>query len=168
MAQTGALRRRVDALLGGATSGWRSVETGHSGAGRYLVEGRNGERCFVKVGTTPWSAGAVRREAELYAALPRSFVPTMITRPCRNARASADALARDPVHTLPPVRMRSAGCGSMEHAAAPKASAKAMVKARCVFILCFSESLQRDVMCATRSKGDMARCRCPKSHPAVA
>jgi hypothetical protein len=74
----GEIQARVDRLVPGHTAGWEVISTGYSGAGRYRVELADGGACFVKVGLTRWSAGAVRREAALYGKLARPFVPAMV------------------------------------------------------------------------------------------
>src|SRR5713101_5364044 len=71
---TDAFRARVDRLIG-RSNRWARASGGYSGAERYRVARTNGTTVFVKVGTTPWSEAAVRREADLYGRVDWPFAP---------------------------------------------------------------------------------------------
>lgn len=71
---TPSLRSRAAALLGWTPLRWRAVRGGYTPAARYLVSAA-GSRAFVKVGTTPLTAGFLRREAFAYERIKGPFVP---------------------------------------------------------------------------------------------
>jgi Phosphotransferase enzyme family len=72
-----AVATRVARLLGSTPTGWRFVAGGYTPAARYVVSAA-GERAFVKVATTPMTAGMLRREALAYEQLHGPFMPRFI------------------------------------------------------------------------------------------
>ena len=71
----GELKERIESLLGGHGSDARLVEGGYTPAARWLVRRNSGETAFAKVGTTPGTAGALRKEAAVYRQLEADFMP---------------------------------------------------------------------------------------------
>jgi thiamine kinase-like enzyme len=79
------LGARVGRLLGARPTRWQPRaapwQPSHTVAGgnnRFTVELADGRRVFVKAATSPYLAGALRREAEVYANLRTDFAPELI------------------------------------------------------------------------------------------
>jgi hypothetical protein len=71
------LETRAIRLLGWTPEAWRPVPGGYTPAARYRV--RRGARCaFVKVATTPMTAGHMRGEIAAYRAVRGPFIPRLI------------------------------------------------------------------------------------------
>lgn len=71
------VRQRVEAMIGFAPNAWREVHGGYTPAKRYVV--RNGSRsAFVKLATTPLTAGMLNREIGIYQNLSGPFMPQVL------------------------------------------------------------------------------------------
>jgi hypothetical protein len=75
LAQDRALLGRVEALMGEALVSVETPAGGYSSARRWLVTGASGRSAFVKVGVTPVSETALRREALVYERLHLPCMP---------------------------------------------------------------------------------------------
>ncbi|HEX3773830.1 MAG TPA: phosphotransferase [Polyangiaceae bacterium] len=74
----GRLRRVVERVTGKVPVSWQRVSGGYTPAARFRVLFADQSSAFVKVGTTPMTADALRSEARRYAALHASFMPNFI------------------------------------------------------------------------------------------
>jgi hypothetical protein len=72
-----AVAARVARMLGRTPTDWRFVSGGYTPAARYVVSA-GAERAFVKVATTPMTAGMLRREGFVYQRLQGPFMPRFI------------------------------------------------------------------------------------------
>jgi thiamine kinase-like enzyme len=72
-----AVAARSARLLGWTPTTWRFVAGGYTPAARYIASA-GGERAFVKVATTPFSADQLRREGFVYERLRGPFMPGFI------------------------------------------------------------------------------------------
>jgi len=69
---------RIERILGGRPLRWAAVTGGYSTAPRWVVTLADGRSCFAKVGATPWTRPAVRREYKVYTVLQAPFVPRLL------------------------------------------------------------------------------------------
>jgi hypothetical protein len=79
------LEQRVTRLLGARPTGWQRrsaawqpADAVPGGNDRFTVQLDDGRRVFVKTATSPYLAAALRREAEVYAALQARFMPRLV------------------------------------------------------------------------------------------
>jgi hypothetical protein len=71
------LRNRIEAILGFSVEEWTPVQRGYTATKRYVA--RSGDRsAFLKIGTSPITAGMVNREIEIYRSLSAPFMPNFI------------------------------------------------------------------------------------------
>lgn len=71
------LRDRIETILGFQVEEWRLVQRGYTATRRYVA--KSGSRsAFVKVGTSPITAGMVNREIAVYRRLTAPFMPTFV------------------------------------------------------------------------------------------
>ena len=70
----GELQDRVERVLDWRPTSWRRVHGGYTPAARYCVA-RGAQSAFVKVATTPTTAGMLRGELAAYAAVEGAFLP---------------------------------------------------------------------------------------------
>jgi hypothetical protein len=72
------LRERVERLLADRVLTAAAVSGGYTPAGRWLVRLQSGRSVFAKLGTTPYTADALRLEWRAYDALRAPFMPELI------------------------------------------------------------------------------------------
>jgi hypothetical protein len=71
------LRDRIEAILGFHIEEWIPVQRGYTATKRYVA--RSGSRsAFLKIGTSPITAGMVNREIAVYRSLTAPFMPTFV------------------------------------------------------------------------------------------
>tara|TARA_R110002020_G_scaffold8652_4_gene34380 strand:- start:387 stop:1235 length:849 start_codon:yes stop_codon:yes gene_type:complete len=71
------LRHRIEAILGFPVEEWTPVQRGYTATKRYVA--RSGSRsAFLKIGTSPITAGMVNREIGVYRSLAAPFMPNFI------------------------------------------------------------------------------------------
>ena len=72
------LSERVERLLGDRVLTAVAAAGGYTPAGRWLVRLQSGKSVFAKLGTTPYTADALRLESTAYHALRAPFMPALI------------------------------------------------------------------------------------------
>jgi hypothetical protein len=75
---TRELRARIEALLHDSVVSAVAVAGGYTPAARWLITLRSRDKVFVKVGTTAYTAEALRLEWQVYSTLTASFMPQLI------------------------------------------------------------------------------------------
>ncbi len=74
----GWIGERIERVLGSRPARWAIAKGGYSTAPRWIVTLADGTSCFAKVGATPWTRPAVRRECWVYTMLQAPFVPRLL------------------------------------------------------------------------------------------